>query len=265
MAARSIWSGAISFGLVNIPVKLTSAIDTEEKMNFDLLSKKDMAPIRYARIDTKTGKEVQWKDIVKGYEYAKGKYVVVDDEDFAKASPEKSNTIDIIQFVKEEEINPIFYEKPYYVVPDKKASKSYHLLVKALEETGTVGLAEFMLRNRMHICALKVYDGILLLDQMRYNAEIRDVPDVGKPKTEKVTTKEVDLAIKLIHQLTEKFDPAAFKDTYVAALKKMIKAKAAGKTIKVVEPKKTTATVKDLMEVLKQSLESGTGARKKRA
>src|SRR6187551_2807464 len=163
---RAIWSGAISFGLVNIPVKLNSAVDAGEGLDFDMLSKKDMAPIRYARIDTKTGKEVPWKDIVKGFQYAKGKYVVVDEEDFAKASPEKSKTIDIVQFVSEEEIDPIFYEKPYYVIPDKKASKAYQLLVKALEETETVGLAEFMLRNRMHICALKAYKGILLLNQM---------------------------------------------------------------------------------------------------
>ena len=265
MAARSIWSGAISFGLVNIPVKLNSAIDTEEKIDFDMLSKKDMAPIRYARIDTKTGKEVPWKDIVKGYDYAKGKYVVIEDEDFAKASPEKSKTIDIIQFVKEEEIDPIFYEKPYYVLPDKKANKSYQLLVKALEETETVGLAEFMLRNRMHICAVKAYNGVLLLNQMRYHEEIRDVPAIEKGKAGKTTPKEVDLAIKLIHQLTEKFEPSAFKDTYIAALKKMIKSKAAGKTIRIAEPKKTTATVKDLMEVLKQSLEAGSGTKKKRA
>jgi DNA end-binding protein Ku len=242
-----------------------SAIDTEEKIDFDMLSKKDMAPIRYARIDTKTGKEVPWKDIVKGFEYAKGKYVVVEDEDFAKASPEKSKTIDIVQFTKEEEIDPIFYEKPYYVVPDQKSTKAYQLLVRALEETETVGLAEFMLRNRMHICALKAYEGILLLNQMRYHEEIREVPEPGKGRAGKITTKEVDLAVKLIHQLTEKFQPAAFKDTYVAELKKIIKAKAAGKTIRVAEPKKTTATVKDLMEVLKQSLEAGSGSKKKRA
>ena len=265
MAPRSIWSGAISFGLVNIPVKLNSAIDSEEKIDFDMLSKKDMGPIRYARIDTKTGKEVPWKDIVKGFEYAKGKYVVIDDEDFARASPEKSKTIDIVQFVKEEEIDPIFYEKPYYVVPDKKANKAYQLLVKALEETETVGLAEFMLRNRMHICALKAYKGILLLNQMRYQDEIRDVPEREKPKGEKITSKEVDLAVKLVHQLTEKFNPAAFKDTYVAALKKLIKAKAAGKSIHIAEPKQATASVKDLMEVLKQSLDAGTGTKKKRA
>jgi len=262
---RAIWSGAISFGLVNIPVKLNSAIEASEGLDFDMLSKKDMGKIRYARIDSKTGKEVPWKEIVKGYQYAKGKYVVVTDEDFKKASPEKSRSIDILQFVKEEEIDPIYYDKPYYLVPDKGADKSYHLLIKALEETETVGLAEFMLRNRMHICALKSYNGVLLLNQMRYQEEIREVPEVEGTKSERVSSKELQLATKLIEQLTEKFNPEAFKDTYVSELKKVIKAKAAGKDIHIAEPKKATATVKDLMEVLKQSLDAGSGSKKKRA
>jgi DNA end-binding protein Ku len=260
---RSIWSGAISFGLVNIPVKVNSAVESSEGLDFDMLSKKDMAPIKYARIDSKTGKEVPWKDIVKGYQYAKGKYVVITDEDFKKASPEKSKTIDIVQFVKEEEIDPIFYEKPYYLVPDKGADKSYHLLIKALEETKTVGLAEFMMRNRVHVCALKAYNGVLLLNQMRYVDEIREVPEVEKSKGERISSKEVQLATKLIEQLTDKFKPEDFKDTYVAELKKVIKAKAAGKDIHIAEPKKATATVKDLMEVLKQSLD--TAPKRKRA
>lgn len=252
---RSIWSGTISFGLVNIPVKLLSAVD-QEGLDFDMLSKKDMAPIRYARIDTKTGKEVPWKEIVKGYEYAKGKYVVVDEKDFEKASPEKSKSIDIGQFVKEDEIDPILYEKPYYVVPGKGAEKSYRLLVKALEETESVGIAEFMLRNRVHVCALKAYDDILLLNQMRYQDEIRVLPEV-EGKNVRISPKEVQLAVKLIEQLTEKFDPSAFKDTYIDELEKIIKAKAAGKNIRIVtEPKKSTAAVKDLMSVLKQSLEN---------
>jgi len=262
---RAIWSGAISFGLVNIPVKLNSAVESSEGLDFDMLSKKDMAPIRYARIDTKTGKEVPWKDIVKGYEYAKGKYIVVTDEDFKKASPEKSRSVDIIQFVKEEEIDPVYYDKPYYLVPDKGADKSYHLLMKALEETKTVGVAEFMLRNRMHICALKVHEGVLILHQLRYPEEIREAPEVQKPKGEKVSSKEVDLAKKLINQLTEAFDPTAFKDTYAAELKKVIKAKAAGKEIHIAEPKKSTAAVKDLMEVLKQSLETAPSKKKRAA
>lgn len=223
-------------------------------MDFDMLSKKDMAPVRYARIDTKTGEELDWKEIVKGYQYAKGKYVIVSDEDFEKARPELGKSIDIVQFSKEEEIDPIYYEKPYYLVPAKGAEKSYRLLIRALEETKTVAIAEFMLRNRAHICALKVHEGILLLQQLRFHEELREVPEISKAG-ERITPKEIQLATKLINQLTDTFDPAAFKDTYISELKKVIKAKAAGKDIRIAEPEKRAATVKDLMEVLKQSLE----------
>lgn len=257
---RPLWSGNLSFGLVNIPVKLASAVQTKE-IDFDLLSKKDGAPIRYARIDSETGEEVAWKDIVKGYQYAKGKYVVVEDEDFEKASPAKSRSIDIVQFAKEEEIDPIYYEKPYYLMPGKGSEKTYKLLLKALEETQTVGIAEFVLRNREHVCAIKPYGDVLLLNQMRYQDEIKEAPAVAQPKGEKISAKEVQLAVKLIEQLTEKFNPAAFKDNYIDALKKVIKAKAAGKQIRIAEPREMPATVKDLMEVLKESLNQ----KKKRA
>lgn len=259
---RPIWSGTISFGLVNIPVKLLSAIQQEE-LDFDMLSKKELAPIRYARIDTKTGKEVPWKEIVKGFEYTKGKYVVIDSEDFAKASPQKSKSIDIIQFSKVEEIDPIYFEKPYYLIPGKGGEKAYRLLLQALEDTGSVGIAEFMLRTREHICVLKPYNNVLMLEQLRYNDEIREVPEVEAPKKENISAKELQLATSLVKQLTEKFDPAAFKDTYITELKKIIKAKAAGKSIRIAEPQEKSATVKDLMEVLKASLEST--PKKKRA
>ena len=251
--ARSIWSGAISFGLVNIPVKLQSAVQ-DDNIDFDMLSKEDMAPIRYARIDTKTGEEIDYKHIVKGYQYAKGKYVVVTDEDFEKARPDIAKTIDIIQFVKEDEIEAVYYEKPYYIVPAKGAEKTYKLLLKGLDETKTVGIAEFMLRNRAHICVVKNHEGILLLNQLRYHEEIRELPDV-KTASHRITPKEIQLATKLINQLTSKFDPAAFKDTYIAELKKVIKAKAAGKSVHIAEPRKLPAEVRDLMEVLKQSLD----------
>jgi DNA end-binding protein Ku len=258
---RAIWSGSISFGLVNIPVKLFSATQ-EQQLDFDMLSKKDLAPIRYARISTSTNKEIPWKEIVKGFEIKKGKYVVITDEDFQKASPEKSKAIDIVQFVLEKEIDPIYYDKPYYLAPDKGADKSYFLLLKALEQSKKVAVAEFMLRNRNHICALKPYKNVLLLDQMRYASEIREVPEISDAKKEKITPKEVELALKLIDQLSEKFNPKAFKDTYVESLKKVINAKAAGKTIATPAPRKTTADVKDLMSVLKQSLSTTSSKRK---
>lgn len=258
---RSIWSGSISFGLVNIPIKLQSAVQ-EVQLDFDMLSKNDLAPIRYARIDSKTGEEVPWKEIVKGFQYAKGKYVVVEDSDFEKASPEKSKSIDIIQFVKEEEIDPILYDKPYYLVPGKGGEKSYRLLIKALEQTKSVGIAEFVMRNKSHVCAIKSYNDVLLMNQMRYQQEIKEIPEIDASKADKISSKEVALAVKLIEQLKEEFDPAAFKDTYTDELKRIIKAKAAGKQIRIAtEPKKETATVKNLMEVLKQSLNTS----KKRA
>jgi DNA end-binding protein Ku len=256
---RAIWSGTLGFGLVNIPVKLVSAVQSEE-IDFDMLSREDLAPVRYARIDTTTGKEVEWKDIVKGYQYAKGKYVVVEEEDFERASPQKSRSIDILQFAKSEEIDPIYFEKPYYIIPAKGGEKSYRLLVKALEETASVGIAEFMLRNREHVCAITSYNDVLMLNQMRYQEEIKEAPEVAKGS--KLTAQELELAKKLISNLTKNFNPAAFKDTYIDELKRVIKAKAAGKHIRIAEPEeKPMVAVKDLMDILKRSLEKG----KKRA
>ena len=257
---RSIWTGAISFGLVNIPVKLYSAVQQQE-LDLDMLSKKDMSPIRYARISKATGKEVDYKDIVKGYEYEKGHYVVVTDEDFKKASPEKSKTIDIQDFVDENEIESIFYDKPYYLEPDKGAAKAYMLLLKALEKSKKVGIAHFMIRNRERIGALKVVNGVLVLNQLRYCSEVRRTDELNVPESEKISAKEVELATKLIDQLTEKFEPRAYKDTYVEELKKIIEAKAHGKKIKAPAAKKPKANVKDIMSVLQQSLK----ATKKRA
>jgi DNA end-binding protein Ku len=263
---RAIWSGAISFGLVNIPVKLYSGTSAEHSLDLDMLSKKDMAPIRYARISTASNKEVEWKDIVKGYEIEKGKYVVIEDEDFKKASPEKTNTIEILQFVNEKEINSIYFEKPYYLVPDKGAAKAYTLLMKALEKAGKVAIATCVLRNREHIFSIKpLQDEVLLLEQLRYKDQINEIPDMKdiKISTAKVTQQEITLALKLIEQLTEKFKPEAFKDTYVETMKKLIEAKAKGKKITTPVAEKKTAAVKDLMSVLKQSLQT-TGHGKKK-
>src|SRR5215212_7365201 len=200
---RAIWSGAISFGLVNIPVKLYTGVEAEEGLDLHMLSKKDMSPIRYARISTATNKEVAWKDIVKGYEVEKGKYVVVTDEDFKKASPEKTNSIEIIQFAHEKEIDPIFFEKPYYLVPDKGAAKSYTLLLKALEKANKVAVATCVIRNREHIFSIKPMSGeIMVLEQLRYADQINEMPDV-KSTHAKVTQQEINLALKLIDQLTE--------------------------------------------------------------
>jgi DNA end-binding protein Ku len=260
---RAIWSGAISFGLVNIPVKLYSGTSAEHSLDLDMLSKKDLAPIRYARISTATNKEVEWKDIVKGYEVEKGKYVVINDEDFKKASPEKTNTIDIVQFVDEKEIDSIYYEKPYYLVPDKGAAKPYTLLMKALEKAKKVAVATCVIRNREHIFSLKPFSGeILMLEQLRYADQINAVPEI-KNGNAKVTQQEINLALKLIDQLTEKFKPESFKDTYTDTMKKLIEAKAKGKKISAPTVEKKTAAVKDLMSVLKESLHTTSHGKKK--
>jgi len=261
----AIWSGAISFGLVNIPVKLYSGTSAERALDLDMLSKKDMAPIRYARISTASNKEVEWKDIVKGYEIEKGKYVVITDEDFKKASPEKTNTIEILQFVDEKEIDSIYFEKPYYLVPDKGAAKPYMLLMKALEKAGKVAVATCVIRNREHIFSIKALGGeVLLLEQLRYADQINEIPDI-KASSTKVTQQEINLALKLIDQLTEKFKPESFKDTYTDTMKKLIEAKAKGKKITAPAVEKKTAAVKDLMSVLKQSLQtSGSGHGRKK-
>jgi DNA end-binding protein Ku len=259
---RAIWSGAISFGLVNIPVKLYSGTSAERSLDLDMLSKKDMAPIRYARISTASNKEVEWKDIIKGYEIEKGKYVVITDEDFKKASPEKTNTVEILQFVHEKEIDPIYYEKPYYLVPDKGAAKPYTLLLKALEKANKVAIATCVLRNREHIFTIKpMGEEILLLEQLRYASQINEKPDV-KSIHAKVTPQEINLALKLIDQLTEKFKPESFKDTYTDTMKKIIEAKAQGKKIATPRVEKKTAAVKDLMSVLKESLQTTPGKKK---
>jgi DNA end-binding protein Ku len=260
---RAIWSGAISFGLVNIPVKLYSGTSAEHSLDLDMLSKKDLAPIRYARISTATNKEVEWKDIVKGYEVEKGKYVVINDEDFKKASPEKTNTIDIVQFVDEKEIDSIYYEKPYYLVPDKGAAKPYTLLMKALEKAKKVAVATCVIRNREHVFSLKPFSGeILMLEQLRYADQINAVPEI-KNGNAKVTQQEINLALKLIDQLTEKFKPESFKDTYTDTMKKLIEAKAKGKKISAPTVEKKTAAVKDLMSVLKESLHTTSHGKKK--
>jgi DNA end-binding protein Ku len=260
---RAIWSGAISFGLVNIPVKLFSGTSAERSIDLNMLSKKDLAPIRYARISTANNKEVEWKDIVKGYEVEKGKYVVITDEDFKKASPEKTNTIEILQFVNEKEIDSIYFEKPYYLVPDKGAAKAYTLLLKALEKANKVAIATCVIRNREHIFSIKPLSGeILLLEQLRYADQINEMPEIKISDT-KITQQEINLALKLIDQLTEKFKPEAFKDTYTDTMKKLIEAKAKGKKIAAPPAEKKTAAVKDLMSVLKESLNTTSHGKKK--
>lgn len=251
---RAIWSGGISFGLIYIPINLYSATQSVQ-IDLDMLSKKELAPIRYARIDTKTGKEVPWKEIVKGYQYSKGDYVVLTDEDFDKVDIHKSKTIEIDSFVDEDEVDPIYFEKPYYLEPDKGAEKTYELFVKALKKSKKVGVAEFVLRNRESLCILKPEGNMLMLNQLRYHSEIRPTSSLKIPKDSTIKQKELEMAISLIDTMTDKFDPKDFKDDYINGLKKIIEAKKHKRKVSgpTKAPKATKTT--DLMEQLRQSLE----------
>jgi len=249
---RSIWSGAIGFGLVTIPVKLYSATE-ESSLNLDMLDKKDQAHIRFKRVNENTGKEVTWENIVKAYDY-EGKYVILTDKDFESASPEKSKYIDIFQFVKEEEIDSIYFEKPYYVEPDKTGSRPYALLREALKKAGMAGVGSFVLRNKEHLAVIKVYDNVIVLNMIRYLQEIRDYKELKIPDASEAKPTELKMALELIKQMTEPFDISQYKDTYTEQLMKLIKARAKG--AKTPEPKLTVVhkEATDLMEQLKASL-----------
>ena len=249
---RSIWSGAISFGLIHIPVKLYSA-SQDQGINFDYLRKQDLCRVQYARVCRSTGEEVPWKDTVKGYEYQKGDYVVLTDEDFKKASPKKTNTIDIADFADEDEIDPKFFEKPYYLEPEKKATKAYILLREALKRSKKVGIARFVLKSKEHMAVLKAEDNILVLNQMRFANEIRK-PDELEVPNEDVNKRELDMAVKLIDQLTTHFKPEDYKDTYTKELQELIDQKVKGEAPKVKKETQEPTEVKDLMESLRASL-----------
>ncbi len=248
---KAIWTGAIGFGLVNIPVKLYSATE-ESNPDLDMLDKKDHSRIRFKRVNEKTGREVEWGNIVKGYEY-EGKYVVLDDKDFEKASPEKSKILSIDSFVKEEEIDSIYFETPYYSEPQKNGEAAYTLLVEALKKTQMAGVGTFVMRNKEALGILRPYNDILLFQRIRYEEEIRKTSELTIPKRT-VKPAELKMAVTLIDQLSEKFDISAYKNTYSAKLMKIIEAKAKGK--KVAAPKLSVAHIKskDLMEQLKASL-----------
>lgn len=250
---RPLWTGAIGFGLVNIPVKLYSAIQSSN-LDLDMLDKKDHANIKFKRVNEQTGKEVAWNNIVKGY-MLNDKYVVLDDKDFEQANAKKSQIIEITEFVNESEIDSILYEMPYYLGPAKSGEKAYSLLRAALEKSGKVGIAQFVLRNKEHLCALKATDEVIMLVRLRFGEEIRSVDEVA-PKGAALKPAELKMAISLIEQLSDKFDINKYKDNYHEELMKVIKAKAKG-----VQPKTPTIKIvnsksKDLMAQLKASLET---------
>ena len=258
---RPIWTGAIGFGLVNIPVKLFSATQGSE-LDFDMLDKKDHANIKFKRVNENTGKEVKWEQIVKGY-LLNDKYVILDDKDFESANAEKTKTISISEFVKEEEIDPIYYETPYYLQPDKSGSRAYALLREALLKTGKVGIASFVMRNKEGLAILRAQDDVILLNRIRFQEEIRTPADLELPKKTTVKPAELKMAVSLIDQLTGKFDISQYKDTYTEQLLKVIKAKAKGAKPKTTQLKVVHSRASDLMSQLKASLGGGGTKRKK--
>lgn len=251
---RPIWSGVLSFGLINIPIKVYSATaGTEIKFNF--LHKTDLSPIKYVKVCRKDGKELTQDDIVKGYEYEDGDYVVLTDADFDKVNLEKTKAIDVIDFVKEAEIDTIYFEKPYYLEPDKGADKAYAILLESLKKSKKVGVAKFVLHNREHLGVVKVHEGILVLEQMRFEDEVRAPEDLKLAKHPTIRAKELTMAMSLIDHLTEKFEIADYKDSYHKELLQMIKNKIKGikPKAKGEAPQPTKST--DLMLLLKESLE----------
>jgi len=250
---KSIWKGAISFGLVNIPVKMYSASQSNS-LDLDMLRKGDLCQVRFARVCREDGKEIPYQDIVKGYKHENGDYVVLTDKDFENANVEKTHTIDIIHFIKEDEIDSIYFEKPYYLEPEKSGAKSYALLRDAIKKSKKTAIGKFVLKNREHIGILKVYKNMIVLNQLRYQDEVRDSEDLNIPEAKNISAKEADMAMALINQLTYKFNPKEYKDTYINELKKIIEAKAKGLKVKPYgkAPKVTKTT--NLMSLLKASM-----------
>ena len=251
----AVWKGAISFGLVNIPVELRPAVRSDH-IAFKQLNAKDLSPIRYQRVSDRDGTPLEWSDIVKGYEYAKGKFVVLTKEDLAAAAPESSKTIDILDFVQAEEIDPRFFDTPYYVVPGKGGAKGYALLREAIRTSNTVGVGKLTLRQKQHLAGLKVVGDAIVLETMRFADELVSVDDLQLPPTDEVRPQELAMAQQLVANLAEPFDPTKYADDSRERLMRIIKAKLKGKKIEVEEQEAVESTpVIDLMARLRASLE----------
>lgn len=261
---RAIWKGSISFGLVTIPVELHTAV-RDHRPKFRLLHARDKSPVRYERVCQREGKPVAWEDLVKGYEYEKGQFIVLTKEDLKSAALNKDKAIDILDFVKGEEIDDRYFETPYYLTPSKGGQHAYALLREALKESGRVGIAKIIIREAQHLAALEVIDDALVLTMLRYADELVDTSQLSFPPAEKVRKAELDMAKMLVNNLAAEWDPAKYTDEYRDNLLKLIKARMKGERPKLraaEEPRQ--AEVVDLMERLRQSLETRKGASTKK-
>lgn len=258
---KAIWSGSIGFGLVNIPVKLYSAVQGT-RLELDMLDGKSHSPIRYKRVSEKTGKEIPWEQIRKGY-LLNDEYVVLDPEDFESASPKKSKIIEIEAFVEEQEIDDIYFETPYFLEPGKGGEKAYQLLFKALEKTKKVGLARFVMRTQEHMAVIRPKDKYLLLQQLRFEEELRSSEGLKLPEGVRISSNELNMALELIKQYTSAFNMSKYEDEYKKELMKIIKSKATGKKIPTRKMEVVYTKKDDLFDQLKASLNKP--AAKKRA
>ena len=254
----SIWKGSLSFGLVNIPVEVRTAIQGDH-ISFRMLHEEDQAPIKYERVSSTTGDPVPWGEIVKGYEYSKNKYVIITDEDFKTAAVEASKTLEIVDFVKEEEIDPRYFETPYFLVPSKGGEKAYALLREAIRKTGSVGIGKIIMRQKQHLAGIRVVGEALILEIMRFANELIDPETLSLPDSSLVRPQELNMAEQLVMSLAESFDPTKYTDEYRANLMRLIHGKMKGKKINLkpeAGPERGTEVI-DLMTRLRESLESG--------
>jgi DNA end-binding protein Ku len=264
---RAIWKGAISFSLVNIPISLYPATKSED-LKFRMLRKSDLSPINYKRVAEADGKEVPWEEIVKGYEYEKGRFVIIKEEDFKRADVEATQSVEIMEFVNIDEIDPIFYDEPYYLEPQKKGEKAYALLREALKQSGKVGIAKVVIKTRQHLASIKPEKSALVLELMHFGEELIDYHQLQIPGQLPVGAKELDMANQLIDRMAGKWQPDKYQDEYKHALLDLINKKIeAGGELPGAAPatKRKTTNVIDLVSVLQESLEhAGKGAKTKK-
>ena len=257
----AIWKGAVTFGLVSIPVEFRTAVKGDD-ISFRMLHGEDMSPSKYERVCAAEGEPVPWSEIVQGYEYEKGKYVVMTDDDFKAAAMESSRNFDVLDFVKQEEIDPRFFETPYYLVPNKGGEKAYALLREAMRNADVVGIGKIIMRTKQHLAGIKVVGDALVMEIMRFSNELVDPSEYSFPSREDVRPQEVKMGEMLIENLHDTFTPDKYTDDYREKLMKVIKAKMKGKKITYEEPaEEPDSGVIDLMSRLRESLEQGKGAK----
>lgn len=255
---RAIWSGSLSFGLVNVPVKVVSAIQQKE-VRFNQIHEADGGRIEMKRFCTAGDHEVPYGEIVKGYKLGGDEYVMITKDELEQIAPGKSETIDIVDFVDLQEIDPIYYEHPYYLVPDKGGAKAYKLLEEAMAKSGRVAIAKFVMRSREYLVAVRPMGNVLTLTTLNYHDEVVDQKSLeGIPEKGKVTEKELDMAQKLIDALSTSFDPEKYTDEYREQVLALVEAKAEGKTV-ITTPAPKPAKTKDLVDALQASLEAARG------